>query len=230
VLVCSFNEGDNLPTLFEQIRSSLPQADVLLVDDGSTDSTYEWLGKYASAYPQLTVINRGKKLGLGTAIRDGLMYAVDHDYDYCLNLDADLSHDPQQLPSILHKAISEQAALVIGSRYVAGGGFENCSWKRIFVSRMVNRLARWIVGWKVRDCSSAYRCYRTSDLKNLQLANIENASYGFLEEILWQLWKQQVKILEYPIIYTERTRGQSKISLHEAKQTMMTLLRLNRFT
>ncbi len=227
ILVCAYNEGGNLPTLLGELQSVAPKSDILLIDDGSTDNTYSWLAQHQSRYPQLTVRNRGKKLGLGTAIRDGLLYSIEHGYELCLNLDADLSHDPKAIPLLLEK-IDENADLVIGSRFVAGGGFENCSWRRKFVSRSVNRLARLVIGWKFRDCSSAYRCYRVAFLKQLQIQNIENASYGFLEEILSKIWRAGGKIFEVPIVYTEREHGVSKISLKEAYCTLQTLFRIRR--
>jgi dolichol-phosphate mannosyltransferase len=228
ILVCSYNEGDNLPELMSRITAIAPDADILLVDDGSTDSTYRWLADHQSEYPQLTVKNRGGKRGLGTAIRDGLQYAIDNDYQFCLNLDADLSHDPREIPVLL-AAMNEDVDLAIGSRYVAGGGLQNCSWRRKLVSRTVNFLARTIISWKFRDCSSAYRCYRVAKVAEMNIQSIDNASYGFLEEILWRMWKSGAKIVERPIVYLERELGESKISMREATQTFGTLLRLHRF-
>ena len=227
ILVCSFNEAGNLPTLFEQLRLHSPTADVLLIDDGSDDGTHEWLRGNQQGWPWLTVINRGNKQGLGTAIRDGLLYAIEQDYELCINLDADLSHDPVELPKLL-QAAQAGADLVIGSRYVSGGGFADCSWRRIWVSKTVNALARKLIGWPIRDCSSAYRCYRIAAIEDLQLSQINNASYGFLEEVLHRLWRPDAKIVEVPIVYTERQHGHSKISFREARLTLATLLKLAR--
>lgn len=227
ILVCSYNEGGNLPTLLQALQIVAPKSDILLIDDGSTDNTYSWLEQHQSRFPQLTVRNRGKKLGLGTAIRDGLLHSIENGYELCLNLDADLSHDPNAIPQLLDK-MNDDTDLVIGSRFIAGGGFENCSWRRKFVSRSVNRLARLLIGWPFRDCSSAYRCYRVAFLKQLNIRDIENASYGFLEEILSKIWRAGGTIKEVPIVYTERERGESKISLKEAYCTLKTLVRIRR--
>lgn len=228
ILVCSYNEGDNLPELFSRITAVAPEADILLVDDGSTDATYRWLADNQSRYPHLSVKNRGAKLGLGTAIRDGLQHAIDNGYQLCLNLDADLSHDPKEIAPLV-AAMSPDVDLAIGSRYVPGGGLQNCSWRRKLVSKTVNFLARRIIGWNFRDCSSAYRCYRVATLAKLDIQSIDNASYGFLEEILWRAWSSGAKIVELPIVYLEREKGQSKISVREATHTFKTLLSLNRF-
>lgn len=228
VLVCCYNEGDNLPELISRVTAVVPLANILLVDDGSTDSTYGWLAENQASYPNLVVKNRGGKLGLGTAIRDGLQYAIENGYQFCVNLDADLSHDPAEIRPLVD-AMGSDVDLAIGSRYVSGGGLRNCSWRRILVSRTVNFLARLIIGWKFRDCSSAYRCYRVATIAKLNLQSIDNASYGFLEEILWRAWKSGARIIELPIVYVEREMGESKISMREAIQTFKTLLSLHRF-
>ncbi len=226
VLVCTYNERANLPRLVEDILAVAPLAHLLVIDDGSPDGTGDWAAEESSRRPQLHLLQRGTKLGLGTAIKAGLAYAIDHDFDYAINLDADYSHDPAQIPNLLAAAIESQAALVIGSRYVENGGLKNCSWRRHFVSRAANVYARTIVGWKIRDCSSAYRCYRVKALQQIALSKIECAGYGFLEEILWEILGSGGLVIERPIIYTEREHGESKISLKEAIGTLMVLNRL----
>ena len=227
ILICTFNEAANLPRLLAGLRDHVPAADFLIVDDGSQDGTHDYLNSIHSDFPQLSVINRGRKLGLGTAIRDGLLHAQARRYELCVNLDADLSHDPADIPRLLEVARSiARPDLVIGSRYVEGGGTVNCSWRRKLTSSTVNVLARRLIGWRVRDCSSAFRCYRIASLSQIDLAAIENPSYGFLEEILCLMWRRGLVIREVPIVYTERQAGDSKISASEAWQTFATLKRL----
>jgi dolichol-phosphate mannosyltransferase len=228
VLVCTYNELSNLPRLIDEIGEQLPSAKILVIDDGSPDGTGQWLEKASQEKPFLDFIQRGKKLGLGTAIRAGLDYAIQQKYDWVFNLDADFSHDPTALPSLVKSAIESQADLLIGSRYVSGGGLKNCSWRRHFVSRAANLCARTMVGWKIRDCSSAYRGYRVPFLKQLDLQALECDGYGFLEEILWAILRQGGKVVERPIIYTEREHGVSKISLKEALGTWKVLVRLSK--
>ncbi len=232
VLVCTYNEQKNLPSLVEEIFAAAPNAHLLVVDDASPDGTGDWAAQEATRRPALHILQRGAKLGLGTAIKAGLQYAIDNAYDFVINLDADFSHDPTCIPEILQTAIESHASLVIGSRYVPGGGLRNCSWRRHLVSRIANIYARGIVGWKICDCSSAYRCYRVNELKKLDFSKIECIGYGFLEEILWAILKTGGAVVEHPIIYTEREHGDSKISLKEATGTLAVLHRLaiKRFT
>jgi dolichol-phosphate mannosyltransferase len=208
-------------------------ADILVVDDGSPDGTGEWVethiadrGNHANSRSRLRLMQRGAKLGLGTAIKAGMQFAIEHDYEYLINLDADFSHDPVALPSLLSAAQEEAADLTIGSRYVPGGGLRNCSWRRHLVSRAANVCARTLVGWKIRDCSSAYRCYRVAFLKQVDLESIACRGYGFLEEILYVLLRQHAKVIERPIVYTEREFGESKISAKEAIGTLNILFKL----
>ena len=229
ILVCTYHEAANLPQLLPRLREAAPDADTLIIDDGSRDGTHQYLDAIRDEHPRLTVIDRGRKRGLGTAIRDGLVFARERGYRLCLNLDADLSHDPADIPRLLAEARSAPPAdLVIGSRYVAGGGLRNCSWRRKLTSHTVNFLARRMIGWSVRDCSSAFRCYRLAALSGVDLSSIENPSYGFLEEILCLMWRRGNEIREVPIVYSEREAGASKISATEAWQTLATLTRLSR--
>lgn len=226
VFVCTYNEQANLPRLVEEIFAAVPHAHLLVIDDGSPDGTGEWAAQAAQSRTQLHLLQRGAKLGLGTAIKAGLAYALEQGYTYAINLDADFSHNPARIPALLETAIESQAALVIGSRYVDGGGLMNCSWRRHLVSRAANVYARAIVGWAIRDCSSAYRCYRVDALRKIVLSTIECQGYGFLEEILWAILRSGGLVIERPIIYTEREHGESKISLKEAVGTLSVLHRL----
>ena len=254
ILVCTYNERNNLPTLFEQIEACVPNAKILVVDDNSPDGTSDWVEQqikerkenvaFRSAEeaslaslatfaerrttqtPSISLIRRSGKLGLGTAIRAGMQFAIDNGYEWLLNLDADLSHSPSSIPSLLAKR--DCADLVVGSRYVEGGGMEGCSWKRVFVSKCANAYARRIIGWSVRDCSSAFRLYRVSCLRALKLNELRGTGYGFLEEVLWHLIDQGARLCEVGIVYTERREGKSKISIKEALSTIGSIHRVAR--
>ncbi len=251
ILVCTYNERDNLPTLFEQIESVLPNARILVVDDNSPDGTSDWVeqqikerkekvdfrsadeatlatfaDRKATQTQSISLIRRSGKLGLGTALRAGMQFAIDNGYEWMLNLDADLSHSPSSIPSLLaQRHISD---VVVGSRYVEGGGMEGCSWKRVFVSKCANAYARRIIGWSVRDCSSAFRLYRVSSLRVLKLDELRGTGYGFLEEVLWHLIDQGARLREVGIVYTERREGKSKISIKEALSTIASIHRVAR--
>ncbi len=221
VLVCTYNERANLPSLFERINAAVPNAHILVVDDNSPDGTSDWVEEYQRSHPSVFLIHRSGKMGLGTAIRAGMHYAIENGYEWLLNLDGDLSHDPKSIPDLLAK--KRQSDVVIGSRYVPGGGMVGCSWRRVFVSRCANRYATWLIGWTVRDCSSAFRLYRVAKLKTLQLDTLTGVGYGFLEEVLWHLLDQGARLSEVGITYSERREGKSKISLKEAWSTISSL-------
>ncbi|MFO0921837.1 MAG: polyprenol monophosphomannose synthase [Pirellulales bacterium] len=225
ILVCTYNEIANLPTLIDCIRR-LCQDDILVIDDASPDGTAEWVRQRGAVDPSVKLMERQGKLGLGTAILAGMKYAIDHGYDWVLNLDADMSHDPASIVSLKAKA-GNDVDLVIGSRYVSGGGLRNCSWKRHLVSRCANLYAKILVWWNIADCSSAFRCYRTHALKQLPLDAMRCEGYGFLEEVLWWLLRHGFRVVEVPIVYTEREQGESKISMREAIGTMKTLHHLS---
>jgi len=221
ILVCTFNERGNLPSLFERIYQIAPFANILVVDDNSPDGTSEWVIDHQKSHGNVALIRRSGKLGLGTAIRDGMKFAIDHGYQWLLNLDADLSHNPAAIPALL--AASHHHDIVIGSRYVPGGGMEGCSWKRVFVSRCANAYARFVIGWRVQDCSSAFRLYRVSMLKAIHLDQLRGTGYGFLEEVLWHLLHVGSRLQEVGIVYTERREGKSKISMKEALSTIRSI-------
>lgn len=225
ILICTYCEMENLPSLLDAIERWAPHADVLVVDDGSPDGTAQWLALHSPDHPRLHWIDRGSKLGLGSAIRDGLRWGVEHHFDWVLNLDADFSHDPNRIPDFLQHE-HERPTLWIGSRYIEGGGFSGCSWRRRWVSYLANRYARLLLGLPVRDTSSAFRAYRLDVFQELDQLPWQEAGYGFLQEILarW-VWTGHV-VRELPIVYVERQEGLSKISLREVRSVLSSLHRL----
>lgn len=226
VLICTFNERQNLPVLIPRIFETVPAAHILVVDDGSPDGTGQWVTEQSASDSRIHCILRSGKLGLGTAIREGMRFAITAQYDWLINLDGDLSHDPIAIPTMLSQ--QPHCDLAIGSRYIEGGGMEGCSWRRIFVSRSANVLARTIVGWKIRDCSSAYRMYRVGMLQRIPLDRIQAKGYGFLEEVLAMILRAGGRVIETPIVYTERQKGKSKLSIREAISTLAALIRVGR--
>jgi dolichol-phosphate mannosyltransferase len=218
ILICTYNERANLPILFEQLDAVVPTARFLVVDDNSPDGTSDWVEEQMKTKPSISLIRRSGKLGLGTAIRAGMQFAIENGFEWLLNLDADLSHSPIAIPAMLAKR--SESDLVIGSRYVEGGGMQGCSWRRVFVSKCANAYARRIIGWSVGDCSSAFRLYRVKSLMALDLNAMRITGYGFLEEILWHLIHAKARLNEVGIVYTERQQGKSKISIKEALSTI----------
>ena len=227
VTLATYNELENLPRLVEAIFAAAPGVDILVIDDNSPDGTGRWCDKQAAAEPRLKCLHRTGKLGLGTATIAGMRYAIEHGYDYVLNMDADFSHHPRHIPAILAGIEGPPAVdVMIGSRYVAGGAIEGWPWKRHFMSRSVNAYARLMLGLPCRDCSGAFRCYRTSLLAKLDFATLRSRGYSFQEEILWRLKRLGARFGETPITFADREYGASKIDAAEAREALRIILQL----
>jgi dolichol-phosphate mannosyltransferase len=229
VTVATYNEMENLPRLVEEIFRYAPAADILVIDDNSPDGTGRWCDQQGAKEPRFRCLHRSGKLGLGTATIAGMKYAIERDYRYVLNMDADFSHQPKHLPALLagmDPADGPAVDVMIGSRYVAGGGVEGWPLKRQFMSRAVNLYARCLLGLRPKDCSGAYRCYRTALLARLDFAAVRSRGYSFQEEILWRLKRLGARFGETPITFVERAHGVSKINSGEALAAIRVILAL----
>jgi dolichol-phosphate mannosyltransferase len=227
VAVCTLNEADNIVELVEGLRRSLPEADILVMDDNSPDGTAALVAEIGQRDSAVKVVVRREERGLGSAIRHAMEYAVEHDYEFFLNLDGDLSHDPAQLPALLDRAIaSEQVDVVIGSRYVEGGSIVGWPVHRKVMSRLVNAFATTCLRLPVNDCSGSMRCYRVDALRRVGMDNIRVNGYAVLEEILVSLDRQGSKMVEVPITFTDRQRGTSKLTFREALRSSSQMLRM----
>ncbi|MGD0898235.1 MAG: polyprenol monophosphomannose synthase [Thermoguttaceae bacterium] len=235
VTVATYNEIENLPRLVGEIFRFAPEVDLLVIDDGSPDGTGQWCDRTSAEDPRVRCLHRSGKQGLGTAILAGMKYAIEHGYRYVLNMDADFSHAPRYLPDLL--AGMDPAAgmdppggppvdVMIGSRYIPGGGIEGWPWRRHLMSRAVNGYARWLLGLRARDTSGGYRCYRTATLARLDFGAIRSRGYSFQEEILWRLQCIGARIGETPIVFVDREHGSSKIDLREAISAIWIILAL----
>jgi dolichol-phosphate mannosyltransferase len=210
IIIPTYNEYDNLRPLLEQISTYAPASDILIVDDNSPDGTGQLADEIAAQNPGVHVMHRAGKLGLGTAYIAGFKYAVEHQFDAAFEMDADFSHDPCYLPDFL-RAI-KSADLVIGSRYVAGGGTPNWSLLRRFISGGGNIFARFMLGIPVHDCTAGFRCYRRQVLESIDLDSIESQGYAFQVELAYRVYRRGFKIVETPIIFRDRRVGKSKMS------------------
>ena len=225
VTVATYNEIENLPDLVDEIFQHVDGAnidvDILVVDDNSPDGTGDWCDERQERDPRVKCLHREGKLGLGTAIIAGMKYAVENDYRYVLNMDADFSHHPRYIPGLIagmepgEEEETEPLDVMIGSRYVPGGGVEGWPLHRHFMSRGVNIYARTLLGLRSKDCSGSFRCYRTSLLGRLDFDHVRSRGYSFQEEILWHLRRLGARFGEMPIIFVDREKGQSKIDLRE---------------
>src|SRR2546421_2733299 len=210
IIIPTYNELENLRPLLQEIFSYAQETDMLIVDDNSPDGTGKLADEIHNENPQVHVLHRAGKLGLGTAYIAGFKYAVAHGYDAAFEMDADFSHDPRYLPDFL-KAI-ERADLVIGSRYVRGGGTPNWSLIRRFISGGGNIFARFLLGIPVHDCTAGYRCYRRRVLETIDLDTIQSQGYAFQIELAYRVMQHGFKIVETPIVFMDRRVGKSKMS------------------
>jgi dolichol-phosphate mannosyltransferase len=224
VSVATYNERDNLEPLVQEIHAAVPAADVLVVDDHSPDGTGELADRLAAADPRVRVLHRAGKLGLGTAILTAMRYALEHGYDRFVNMDADFSHHPRYLPALL--AGMKDRDVMIGSRYIVGGGTANWPLSRRLLSRGVNLLARLLLRLPVRDASGSYRCYRVASLRRTDLDNLLSRGYSFQQEVLYRCHRAGCRLGETPIVFENRRAGATKVNLRESARSLSVLLRL----
>jgi dolichol-phosphate mannosyltransferase len=224
VTLCTYNERENLGALVPEIRRTLPDADVMVIDDGSPDGTGALADELSASEPRVRVLHRAGKLGLGSAILAGMRRAIADGYDFVINMDADFSHDPRHLPALV--ACMERADVAIGSRYVPGGGIEGWGPLRHFMSRGINWYARLLLGLSTRDNSGAYRCYRCSKLAQINLDRVRARGYAFQEEILFHCRLAGCRFAETPIVFHDRRYGTSKINWRESAAALWIILRL----
>jgi dolichol-phosphate mannosyltransferase len=224
VSLATYNERDNLAPLIREVRQQLPAADVLVIDDDSPDGTGKVADDLAAADPHVRALHRAGKLGLGTAILAGMRYAMEHGYDFLLNMDCDFSHHPRYLPAIV--AGMDGRDVMIGSRYVPGGGTRNWPLSRQLISKSVNLMVRFLFRMPARDASGAYRCYRVSKLRETALDRVVSRGYSFQQEVLYRCRKAGSRLGETPIVFEDRRAGSSKVNLREAARSMSLLLYL----
>jgi len=210
-VVPTFNEVDNLERLIRSILDVDPSLGVLVVDDASTDGTAELAHRLADEFENVDVIDRPEKSGLGSAYRDGFGRAIAGGDDVCIQIDADLSHDPADLPALLAN-VANGADLAIGSRYVPGGRTQSWTWGRRWLSRWGNRYAAGVLGLAVNDATAGYRVYRTDALKWMDYETVTAEGYGFQIEMTHRLVRAGGKIVEFPIEFRDRHAGTSKMS------------------
>jgi dolichol-phosphate mannosyltransferase len=211
IVVPTYNERDNVRGIGERLLAALPRTDLLFVDDNSPDGTGGLLDEMAAAQPRIHVMHRAGKLGLGTAYIEGFQWGLARDYEYLFEMDADGSHDPQYLPTMLSLA-EDGADLVVGSRYVPGGGTANWGLGRKIISRGGGLYARTILGVDVRDLTAGFICWRRAALEAIDLATITSNGYSFQIEMKYRALRRGLRLVETPIVFVDRRVGQSKMS------------------
>lgn len=212
VIVPTYNEIESLERIIGRLRESVPTADLLVVDDASPDGTGDLADRLAGADARISVMHRAAKDGLGKAYLAGFARAIAADYTYVVEIDADGSHDPAELPAMLRLA-AEGADLVIGSRWVAGGAVRNWPWIRQAISRAGNAYSRWVLRSGIRDITAGFRVYRVTALERIELEDVSSQGYCFQVELAWRLERAGLQIAEHPITFVERETGRSKMHL-----------------
>jgi dolichol-phosphate mannosyltransferase len=218
MVVPTYNERDNLAWLVGRLRSAVPDVDVLVVDDGSPDGTGEVADGLAADDPQVLVLHRTAKAGLGAAYLHGFRVALEAGYDVVGEMDADGSHQPEQLPLLL--AALDDADLVIGSRWVPGGTVVNWPWTRKVLSLGGNLYARTLLGIPVRDVTAGYRLFRRTTLERIDLDTVRSAGYIFQTDLAFRTLRAGLRVVEVPIEFVERVRGESKMSRDVALESL----------
>ncbi len=222
VSTATYNERENLQPLLMEIAKAMPGADVLVIDDNSPDGTGKLVDELALTDRRLHVLHRAGKLGLGTAILAGMRYAIDHDYDLFVNMDADFSHHPRYLPALV--AGMARKDVMIGSRYVRGGATENWPLSRRAISMAINTLTRILMRLPARDTSGGYRCYRVAKLRQVRLDRVISQGYSFQQEVLYRCRQAGCRIGETPIVFADRRAGVTKVNTREVVRSMAVIL------
>jgi dolichol-phosphate mannosyltransferase len=211
VVIPTYNESENIERMLQRIHECLPAAGVLVVDDGSPDGTAAIVKKVAAEREDVHLLERAGKSGLGSAYRAGFAWGLERGYDAFIEIDADFSHDPAALPSLV-RPIEEGDDVAIGSRYIEGGSIPNWAWHRHLLSRGGNIYASTMLGLGVADSTAGYRCYSAGILRQLDLDRIRAEGYGFQIEMTYRAKQHGARIREVPISFVDRAAGESKMS------------------
>jgi dolichol-phosphate mannosyltransferase len=210
VIVPTYDERANLAPLLQRLHGSVPDADVLVVDDASPDGTGALADELAGRDSRVHVLHRAAKEGLGAAYLAGFAWGLARDYGVLVEMDADGSHAPEQLPELL--AALSDADVVLGSRWVAGGAVVDWPRRRELLSRGGNAYARLVLGLPLRDVTGGYRAYRRTVLETVELGGVASAGYCFQVDLAWRAWQAGFRVVEVPIRFVERVNGTSKMN------------------
>ncbi|HZF01687.1 MAG TPA: polyprenol monophosphomannose synthase [Methylomirabilota bacterium] len=212
IIVPTYNERENLPRMAQRILSLPVKVDLLVVDDNSPDGTGKIADELAAKHPEIHVLHRPEKNGLGRAYISGFQWALERGYEFVFEMDCDFSHDPDEIPHFLTAAKNQNADLVLGSRYSGGVRVVNWPLKRLMLSRSAGVYVRIITGMPFSDPTGGYKCFRRRALQSLDLNKVHSNGYSFQIELTHKLWRDGMNVIEVPIVFTERVHGQSKIT------------------
>ncbi|HZV35950.1 MAG TPA: polyprenol monophosphomannose synthase [Verrucomicrobiae bacterium] len=210
VIVPTYNEKDNLPPLTKRLLGLPVPVELLVVDDNSPDGTGKLADELAAKHPEIHVLHRSQKQGLGRAYCAGFAWALEHGYEFIMEMDGDFSHDPDDIPKFI--AAAQNADLVLGSRYKDGIRVINWPLRRLMLSTTAAKYVQVITGMPFTDPTGGFKCFRRRALESINLNAIQSNGYSFQIEMTHKIWRQGMRVVEVPIIFTERVQGKSKMS------------------
>jgi dolichol-phosphate mannosyltransferase len=225
VIIPTYNERENVAKIIEAVLAQDPRISVLIVDDGSPDGTGDIVDQIGATNPRVNALHREKKMGLGTAYLAGFKWALERDFAFVFEMDADFSHDPAHLPQFLTQI--QDADLVLGSRY-RGGKVTVVNWpmSRLMLSYSANVYARMVTGLQLWDSTGGFKCFRRKVLESIDLGDVRSNGYAFQIEVSFRAWKKGFRIAEIPIVFTDRTEGESKMSKRIVREAIWMVWRL----
>jgi len=226
IIVPTVNERDNLSRMAAELLSLPAEVDLLVVDGNSSDGTAQIADELAAKHLNIHVLHETKKNGLGRAYIAGFKWALERQYAFIMEMDCDFSHDPSEIPNLLATAKNENADLVLGSRYSRGVRVVNWPLKRLILSRSAGIYVRAITGMPIMDPTSGYKCFRRRALEAIDLDHVRSNGYSFQIEITHRLWRDGFKVVEVPIVFTERLHGHSKMTGHIVQEALIMVWRL----
>jgi len=224
IIIPTYNELENLPKLIPEVLSKNENIDILIVDDNSPDGTADFVQDEAKKNSRIKLIKREKKMGLGTAYIDGFKFALQNNYDYIFEMDADFSHNPKMIPKFLKEI--KKYDLVLGSRYKEGVNVANWPMSRLMLSMFANIYSRVITGLPVHDATGGYKCFRREVLEAINLDAVKSNGYAFQIEMTFKAWKKGFKIKELSIIFIDRVKGTSKMSRKIVREAIVMVWKL----
>ena len=224
VVIPTYNESENIPRLIPQVLEQAEGIEVLVVDDGSPDGTGGIVRRMGEKDPRVHLLERSAKMGLGTAYVDGFRYALAGNYDFVFEMDADFSHNPNEIPAFLARA--READLVVGSRYTNGVRVLNWPMQRLLLSWTANVWTRFWTGLPLNDATGGFKCYRIEVLKGINLDSIRSNGYAFQIEMSYMAWRKGFRLAEIPIVFLDRLAGKSKMSKHIVYEAFFMLWKL----
>ena len=226
IIVPTYNERENLPRMAQRLLSLPLPVDLLVVDDSSPDGTGKIADDLAAKHPEIHALHRAEKNGLGRAYIAGFKWALERGYEFIFEMDCDFSHNPDDIPAFLDAAKNQDADLVLGSRYSGGVRVINWPLKRLMLSRSAGIYVKVITGMPFSDPTGGYKCFRGRALQAVNLDDVRSNGYSFQIEMTHRLWRAGFKVIEVPIIFTDRLEGHSKMSRHIVREALVMVWRL----